>query len=104
MTTKRRSLPSGVLSSVTGRPLAVAERMEVTDEEIHIWLSDGRETRVPLDRFDFLRSATPGQRRVGVIVDNGTALWWEPLFEGISVAGLIGVGEDELEKYAGVYD
>jgi hypothetical protein len=93
-----------VLSSVTGRPLAVAEKLDVTDQEIHLWLSDGRELRVPIARYPFLRDATPEQRRAGVIEDKGCALWWEDLFEGISVAGLIDVSEDELERFAGVYD
>lgn len=104
MSKKARSLQSGVLSSVTGKPLAVAEKMEVTDEEIHLWLSDGRECRVLVAEFPFLRDATPEQRRAGVIDDNGTALWWEDLLEGISVAGLIDVSEDELERFAGVYE
>jgi hypothetical protein len=78
--------------------------MEVTDDHIHLWLSDGRELRVPVAEFDFLRAATLSQRRAGVIRSCGTALWWEDLLEGISVAGLIDVGETELEDYAGVYD
>ena len=104
MSTKRHSSPAGVFSSRTGKPLAVAEQMDVTDDDIHLWLSDGRELHVPIAQFDFLRDATPRQRRAGVIEANGTALWWEDLMEGISVAGLIDVGETELEDYAGVYE
>ena len=90
-------------TSATGKRLAVAIRLEIRDDVIQVWLSDGRELRLPVAEFDFLRDATPAQRARGIDDDNGTVLWWEELQDGISVAGLIGVSETELEDFAGVY-
>ncbi len=66
-------------------------------------LSDGRRLDFDLDEFSFLRKATPTQRARGIVDEKGTVLWWEELLEGISVAGLTGVSESELEDFAGVY-
>lgn len=90
-------------TSATGRGLAVATEVEVVGDVLHVTLTDGRELRLPVDDFEFLRDATPAQRAGGVVDMKGTALWWEELLEGISVAGLIGVSETELERFAGLY-
>lgn len=66
-------------------------------------LSDGRCLRVPFEAHAFLRQATREQRLRCVIEDKGTVLWWDDLLEGISLAGLLGVSEGELEEFAGVY-
>lgn len=89
-------------TSATGRRLAVATRLEVEGDVIHVWLSDGRELRLRVADFDFLRGAEPAQRASGIVDDNGTVLWWGELGDGISVAGLIGVSETELDEFAGL--
>ena len=91
------------VSARTGKPLAVATAVAVEGDVLHVSLSDGRELRLPIAEFDFLRDATPEQRAAGVVWEKGTALWWEDLLDGISVAGLIDVGETELERFAGVW-
>lgn len=89
--------------SASGKRLATAVAMDFDDTGVQVRLSDGRCLRLEFAEFEFLRHATPEQRRAGVVDDNGTALWWEDLLEGISVAGLTGVSESELEDFAGVY-
>ncbi|MGH2378868.1 MAG: DUF2442 domain-containing protein [Candidatus Limnocylindria bacterium] len=74
------------------------------DEDVlRVELSDGRRLSLPISQFDFLRDATSDQRASGIVDDNGSVLWWEGLLEGISVAGLIGVSETELEEFAGFH-
>lgn len=89
-------------SSATDRRLATAISMGFHDTGFTVALSDGRTLHFDYDDFDFLRDATPEQRGHGVVDENGTALWWDELLEGISVAGLIGVSESELEEFAGL--
>lgn len=86
--------------SATDRQLAVAKGLEVTDEVVRVQMSDGRELRVQIADIDFLRRATRAQRARGIVDENGTVLWWPELEDGISVAGLLGVSETELERFA----
>lgn len=88
---------------MTGKPLATAVSVRADDEVVEVDLSDGRHLTLRIADLDFLRNATPRQRRKCVIDSAGTVLWWPSLYEGISVAGLIDVGETELEEFAGLY-
>lgn len=90
-------------SSATGKHLATAVSIGFHDTGFRILMSDGRTLERRFADFAFLRDATPEQRTKGIVDDKGTVLWWEDLLEGISVAGLIGVSETELEEFAGVY-
>ena len=63
-------------------------------------LSDGGELPIRYDEYEFLRRASPKKRRDVVIDAGGTVLWWEALLDGISVAGLLGVPEDDLDDLA----
>lgn len=87
----------------TRKKLATAVGLDFDDAGFRVRLSDGRVLRYPFGEFEFLRRATPTQRAAGVVIDKGTALWWEDLLEGISIAGITGVSETELEKFAGLY-
>ncbi|MBU6422482.1 MAG: DUF2442 domain-containing protein [Chloroflexota bacterium] len=89
--------------SATDRRLATAVGLDFHDSGFRVRLSDGRCLEYSFDDFAFLRTATPKQRATGVVDDKGTVLWWESLLEGISVAGITGVSESELEDFAGVY-
>lgn len=90
-------------SSATGKRFATAVSIDFHDTGFRVPLSDGRTLQLRFADFRFLRDATPEQRTKGIVDDKGTVLWWEDLLEGISVAGLIGVSETELEGFAGVY-
>jgi len=69
---------------------------------VRVDLSDGRELRLPIADYGFLRRATPEQRSSGIVDERGTVLFWPALCEGISLAGLLGVSETELEEFAGL--
>lgn len=88
----------GTATSAGGRP-ALASSVRCDDERIRVRLVDGREIDVPLTAR--LHAATLEQRDGGRVVDFGTALRWEAIDEDLSVAGLLGVDEAELEALAG---
>lgn len=90
-------------SSATGKRSATAVNIDLHDTGFRIALSDGRTLQLRYADLPFLSDATPEQRKKGTVDDKGTVLWWEDLLEGISVAGLIGVSETDLEDFAGVY-
>jgi len=48
---------------------------------------------VPIKWFGFLAASTEEQRRDVRILGDGDGLWWEGLDEGVSVPGLLGLGE-----------
>lgn len=48
-----------------------------------------------------LRQATMAQRTAGHVEGFGTLLRWDEIDEDLSVAGILGVPEEELEKLAG---
>ncbi len=83
--------------------LATAVGIDYHDTGFRVRLSDGRTLDFDYDHFEFLRQASPEKRIRGIVDDKGTVLWWEDLLEGISVAGITGVSESELEEFAGVY-
>lgn len=89
-------------SSATDRRLATAVEMQIGPEIVRVVLSDGRELRLRVADYEFLRRATPEERSAGMIDERGTVLFWPPLWEGISLAGLLGVSEPELEEFAGL--
>jgi len=66
----------------------------------HVVLSDGGSIDVVYSDFEFLRSATSAQRRNCRVEHQGMAIWWPDLEEGVSLAGLLGVTEAELETLA----
>lgn len=90
-------------SSATDRRLAVAVGVHADPEVVRVRLSDGRELQLQVDDYAFLRDATPTQRARCIVDEKGTVLFWPELREGISVAGLLGLSETELEKFAGLY-
>jgi hypothetical protein len=92
-----------VSRSATDKRLATAVSVRADDTVVEVRLSDGRQLELRVADFGFLRKATPRQRRNCVVDSAGTALWWPSLLEGISVAGLIGVSETELEDFAGLW-
>jgi hypothetical protein len=85
---------------VTTRRAALANELETTDEGVRVLLSDGGDLLVRFDDHEFLRRASATARRDVVIDEGGTALWWESLLDGISLAGLLGVPEDDLYDVA----
>lgn len=77
----------------------VAELVTVTDVQVeenllHVYLSDGRQVSLPLDGVSWLHwlsSSTPEQRADWSIEPGGYAIYWEELDDGIEVAHLLGL-------------
>ena len=64
-------------------------RVEVTDDEIIAYLSDGRTISVPLAWSWRLSDATPAQRRNCEIVGSGQGVHWPDVDEDISASGML---------------
>lgn len=81
----------------TARRPALARTVATDVDGADVLLSDGRRLRIPFDRYPFLRGASASDRRRCKVDDDGMAIWWPSLRDGISVAGLLGVTEAALE-------
>lgn len=80
---------------------ALAADVRVTDTQLTVILTDGREISVPLGEFPELAAATPKQRAKWEITDLGTAIYWAEIDEELGLAGMLGVSETALEEAAG---
>ncbi len=69
---------------------ALAKSVEFTDDEMQVFLRDGRTLSVPLLWFPRLAAATPEQGAQVIIGGGGIGLHWEEVDEDLSVAGLLG--------------
>jgi hypothetical protein len=65
-----------------------ATAVAVSDDALHVTLSDGRELSVPLVWFPRLLDATQEQRQRWRFVGGGIGIHWEDLDEDLSVSGL----------------
>lgn len=88
--------------SKAGRRLAVARSVEIGRDALRVRLSDDRVLELRYADYPFLRDAEQQQRVRCTVDESGTVLFWPTLREGISVAGLLGVTESELEEFAGL--
>ena len=66
-----------------------AEDVLVTDDTLHLKLSDGRSISVPLAWYPRLVHATQGERSNWELVGEGQGIRWPDLDEDLSVEGLI---------------
>jgi hypothetical protein len=80
---------------------ALAADLRVTDSQLTVVLTDGREISVPMSEFRELEAATPAQRANWRITDRGTAIYWPDIDEELGLAGMLGVSETALEEAAG---
>jgi len=70
-----------------------ARTVHVDAEAVHVHLVDGRELTVPIEWFGFLAAGTQAQWQDLRILGDGEGIWWDALDEGVSVPGLLGLGE-----------
>ena len=65
--------------------------IEVTfdDDMLAVFLSDGREIRVPLEWFPMLRDASPEERLHWRLIGKGIGIHWPGLDEDLSLEGLL---------------
>ncbi len=74
-------------SSVETRPRAHA--IQLTEDELIVFLVDGRRLSVPLAWFPRLMKATESQRRNFELLGDGIGIHWPEIDEDLSIAGLL---------------
>lgn len=73
--------------SATNAPLA--EDVRVSDDELEVWLTDGRRIAVPLAWYPRLLNATAAERRNWELLGDGEGIHWPDVDEDLSVEGLL---------------
>ena len=68
---------------------ALADRVEVTETELIVDITDGRRVHVPLAWFPTLLNATVQQRDHWELLGDGEGIHWPELDADICVAGLL---------------
>jgi hypothetical protein len=86
-----------------GIPLALSVR--VTQDTLHVDLSDGRTMSVPLEWYPRILHATLEERKQWRLIGKGRGIHWEALDEDISVEDLIagrpsGESQASFKKWA----
>ena len=75
------------ISAVAPEPIAT--EAAVSDHQLRVTLTDGREVTVPLEWFPRLRDAMPAQRANWRLIGQGEGIQWPDVDEDILVAGLL---------------
>ena len=75
---------------------ALANDIQCTDDELIVFLVDGRRLAVPLVWFPRLEQASPSERADYELLGNGEGIHWLQIDEDISVAGLL-AGKPSVE-------
>jgi hypothetical protein len=83
------------ISSVETHPRA--HEVQVTEDELIVFLADGRRLAVPLAWFPRLLNATESQRRNFELRGDGLGIHWPEIDEDLSIAGLLR-GSSALQK------
>ena len=73
--------------SATNVPFA--QDVRVTDDELEVWLTDGRRIAVPLVWYPRLLGATATQRQNWELLGDGEGIHWPDVDEDLSVEGLL---------------
>lgn len=66
-----------------------AQAVTVTEDTLHVDLSDGRTISVPLAWYPRLLHATADERKSWRLIGKGRGIHWESIDEDISVEGLL---------------
>lgn len=78
-----------MITSTIEAQIPAAETVTVTDDTLHVELSDGRTLSVPLAWFPRLVHATREERDTWELIGAGQGIRWPDLDEDLSVEGLI---------------
>lgn len=73
--------------SATNVPFA--QDVRVSDDELEVWLTDGRRISVPLVWYPRLLQATAAQRQNWQLLGDGEGIHWPDVDEDLSVEGLL---------------
>ena len=76
------------MSTLTLHADPLAETLAVTDDELVVYLTDGRKLSVPVAWYPRLADATPSQRENWRLIGPGVGFHWPDLDEDISIEGL----------------
>jgi hypothetical protein len=82
----------------------LAQGVTVTQDTLHVDLSDGRTILVPLAWYPRLLHATENERKNWRLIGKGRGIHWEAIDEDISVEGLLagrpsGESQTSLKKW-----
>ncbi|MCL4207959.1 MAG: DUF2442 domain-containing protein [Pirellulaceae bacterium] len=66
-----------------------AQHVRVTEDELEVWLTDGRRIAIPLVWYPRLLEASSAQRDKWELLGNGEGIHWPDLDEDLSVEGLL---------------
>jgi len=77
------------MSTLVERAEALAVSVSCTDDDLSVFLSDGRTVAVPLAWFPRLVGASAKQRADWELIGGGVGIHWEAVDEDISVASLL---------------
>ena len=72
------------------RPIAASVTVDASN--LTVALVDGRRLVVPVSWFPWLAEASREDQLDHRLVEGGRGIWWDRLDEGLSVAGLFGLG------------
>lgn len=75
--------------SVIEMELPFARDVRVTEDTLHVDLSDGRSISVPVAWYPRLLHAGPQERTAWRLIANGRGIHWKSIDEDISVEGLL---------------
>ncbi len=76
------------MHSLAANPV-LASAVECTDDELRVFLSDGRSLSIPIVWFPRLAKASPSERADYELLGNGEGVHWPQVDEDISVLGLL---------------
>lgn len=68
---------------------ALARAVAVTEDELTVWLADGRTVTVPLVWFPRLLTANAQAREKWELLGDGEGIHWPEIDEDLSVEGLL---------------
>jgi hypothetical protein len=78
---------------------AVIQRVEVTGDELAVFLSDGRSVHVPLAWYPRLAHSRPVDRQVYRLMGHGQGIHWPNIDEDISLENIVrGQASGESEQ------
>jgi hypothetical protein len=83
----------------TATNAAVIQRIEVTGQELAVFLSDGRSVHVPLAWYPRLAQSLPADRQVYQLIGRGQGIHWPEIDEDISLENILqGQASGESEQ------
>ncbi len=88
------------MSSLAPGHEARAFEVRCTDDELIVWLTDGRRLSAPLAWFPRLSRATAEQRNAFELLGEGEGIHWPDVDEDISITGLL-AGNPSVEARRG---